>query len=135
MTIRISAASRDAALQAVIDRINTGGAGSLRIYSGAQPSGPDAAITGANTLLATFALNNPAFNTPSGGTVAMNLPTPLVTNAVAAGAANFARILNGAGTAIYDGLVNPSGDFVINFTNLVVGQQVKLSAGSLTFPL
>lgn len=135
MTVRVSAATRDAALQAALDRINIGGAGQLRVYSGSQPSGPDAGV-GAATLLATFTLNNPAFNAPSGGTAAMNLPTPIVTNAVAAGTASWARILNGSGAAIYDGSINPStGDFVINFASLVVGQQVKLTAGTLTFPL
>ena len=134
MTIKISNASRDAGIKAVTDLVDGGsGAGKVRIYSGAQPAGPDTAI-GAQVLLAEFTLSDPAFATGSTGQRTVS-GTPKTTTGLAAGTAAWARIVDSANVAVVDGSVGTSGtDFIINTTTISVGLNLSLTSGSLTLP-
>jgi hypothetical protein len=58
---RISNAAAIAACDAIVDRVDLGGAGKLRIYDGTQPADPDTAVS-TQVLLAEITLANPAFN-------------------------------------------------------------------------
>ena len=50
---RLTNAAASAAADAVVDRIDTGGAGTIKIYTGTIPTDADTAV-GAQTLLATL---------------------------------------------------------------------------------
>ena len=134
MTFRIAEAGRNAGLDATIDRVDTGGAGSIRIYTGSQPATGDTAATG--TLLVTLTLNLPGFNVASGGVKSLNLATAIQANAVATGTAGWARVFNGAGAPVCDGTVAVTGgDFTINTTSILSGQAVVLLGGTVTDPV
>lgn len=136
MTVKVSVAARNAAVAAIASLINTGGAGSLKLYTGSQPLNPDTTASG--TLLATFTLNNPAFSSPTSGTIDMILSPALNATAGANGTAGYVRILNGSGAAVYDGSVGPASvgtaDFLLNSTSIVTGQVITILNGTLTFP-
>lgn len=134
MTVRISVEGRNAGLDATFDRVDIGGAGVIRIYSGSQPATANTAPTG--TLLATLPLNNPGFTPATGGSKAINLATTVQANAVANGTAGWARMSNGNDDPIFDGSVAVSGgDFTINTTALISAQAVVLLGGTITDPV
>lgn len=134
MTVRISTASRNAGLDASFDRVDIGGAGVIRIYTGGQPATADTAATG--TLLATLPLNNPGFNPAAGGVKSINLAVTVQANAVASGTAGWARMFNGNDEPIFDGSVAVAGgDFTINTTALISAQAVVLQGGTITDPV
>ncbi len=90
--MRTSVAVRNANLQQDGDRLNNG---FLRYYDGPVPIDPDAALAG-NTLLAEFALGNPAMGVVSGGARAFS-PLSAVTG-LASGTPTFARFFQSDGT-------------------------------------
>lgn len=51
--VRITDAMQQAAMDAVVDSIDTGGAGTIKIYDGTQPADSDTAVS-TQTLLATL---------------------------------------------------------------------------------
>jgi hypothetical protein len=101
-----------------------GSAGSLVIGT--------AALSGATGVLATIALQNPAFTVS--GDVATLAGVPLSVAASASGTAAKAEIRNNAGTAIVTNLtVGTSGsDVTVNTTTVTSGQTVTVTAGTLT---
>lgn len=84
------------------------GGGTLVIYSGTAPAGPNEALSG-NTALVTFTFSaGTAQGAPSGGV--MNLAFAATTVTVAAsGTGTFFRVLNSGGTALIQGTVGTSG--------------------------
>lgn len=134
MTLRLSAAARNAGLNASFDLADAGaGAGTIKIYTGSQVANADTAEAG--TLLATFTLADPAFSAASGGVKDLDADPDLTTTAVAAGTAGWARCEDSTGTNVFDGSVGTSGtDFIINSTAITSGQEVKLTLGSITDP-
>ena len=135
MTVKISNASRDAAVKATTDLIDGGaGAGKLRIYSGSQPAGPDTAI-GAQVLLAEFTLSDPAFTTGATGVRDLDVTPALSTTGLAAGTAAWARFVDSNNAGIVDCSVGTSGaDLIVNTTTISVGLTVNVTAGTLTQP-
>lgn len=134
MTVRIEEAARNAGLDATLDRVDIGGAGTIKIYTGNQPSTANTAPTG--TLLATLPLNLPGFTPATGGQKAVNLATTVQANAVTNGTAGWARVSSGSGIAVFDGTVTTvGGDFTINTTALINGQAVVLLGGTITDPV
>ncbi len=136
MTVRIALSTRNAILDAVAAQIDAGsGAGTIAIYTGAQPANADAAATG--TLLVTFTLADPAFAAATGSTLTLDADPDLVAAAVATGTAGWARVRDSDNNTVFDGSVGTSGsgqDFTLTTTSIVSGQNVTLSAGALSFP-
>jgi len=135
MTIRLSIAARNAALNAVAARVDNGASnGTLKIYTGSQPANADTAASG--TLLVTIALADPSFESPATGVMAMDADPDLTGTAVATGTAGWARVADSDSNSVYDGTVGTSGvDFTINTTSIVTGQVITLATSALTFPV
>lgn len=131
MTVRISGAVAAAACDATAAKVDAGGsAGKLRVYSGSPPSGPSQAATG--TKLLEFTLNRPAFGSASTstGTATMDV-TGLTTTGLANGTAGWFRVVDSAGTAIFDGTV-PT-DITLSNTAITTGLSEQITSGSLTY--
>lgn len=136
MSLTLSDAVRSAAASAIVALADAGAAaGKLRIYSGTRPAGPGTAIT-TQTLLAEFALADPAF-TEANGVATLDATPALATTGLAAGTATWARILDSNNVARIDGKVTATGgggDFIISTTTVSVGLPLTVSAGTLTMP-
>lgn len=135
MTIHISNAARSAAANAAVDLVDGGtGAAKVRIYSGAQPAGPDTAI-GAQVLLAELACSDPAFGAASNGVKTLDNTPVLSAVGLAAGTAAWFRMVDSANVAVIDGSAGTSGtDLVLNTTTISVGVTVEITAGTITMP-
>lgn len=135
MVIRIPTASRNAAADAVVDRVDLGsGAGTMEIRSGSQPASANDAASG--TLLATVTLPDPAFGSASSGAAAINDPGPVT--GVAAGTAGWFRIKDSDSNTVMDGSVGASGsgaDLELATTTISVGLTVDITGGgTITMP-
>lgn len=130
---RLTNAAASAAADAVVDRLDTGGAGTIKIYTGTIPTDADTAL-GAQTLLATLTFNATAFGAASNGVATANAITS-DTSADATGTAAWARIANGAGTTQMDVTVGTSGeDINFNTVSFVSGATVAITALTYTQP-
>jgi hypothetical protein len=129
-TPSITTAARNAAADAVVDLVDVGGAGTLRIYSGTMPADANAALSG-NTLLAQLTMSATAFGSAAAG-VATAAAITQDSSADAAGTATFFRILSGGATVILQGSVGTSAaDLNLNSTAISAGAAVSVS--SLTY--
>jgi len=129
MPLRLADSARNASVNGVVDLLDVGGAGSIKIYTGTQPATPATAASG--TLLATVTLPNPAFGSSSGGSASLNDPASV--NAVATGTAGWARFADGAGAVVFDGQVTAtSGGGVVELssTSLTSGAPVDITGGT-----
>lgn len=137
LATRISNAAAIAACDAIVDRLDLGGAGKVRIYSGTQPTDPDTAI-GAQVLLAELTLANPAFGSAADANPGGRATASAITadsSADAAGTAAWFRAINGSGTAIIDGSVGTSGaDMNLNSVSITLGANVSISSWTFTVP-
>jgi len=133
--LRTTDAIQQATLDALTGSINTGGAGTIKIYSGIQPADPDSVITG--TLLATLTFSATAFGaTAITGIATANAITSEV-NAPATGVATHARIANGAGTTIFDCDVGEAADvatITLDNKTIAITGTVSITAFTLTMP-
>ena len=130
---RLTNAAASAAADAVVDRIDTGGAGTIKIYTGTIPTDADTAL-GAQMLLATLTFNATAFGAASNGVATANAITS-DTSADATGTAAWARIASGAGTTQMDVTVGTSGeDINFNTVSFVSGATVAITALTYTQP-
>jgi hypothetical protein len=124
---------------AAVDLIDGGSAaGTLKIYTGSQPTNPDTSASG--TLLATFTLDATAFGDASNG-VATLASTPLSTTGAADGTAGWFRVetggTGGAG-AVFDGTVTVTsggGTIELNTTTISNGVTVEITSGTFTMPV
>jgi hypothetical protein len=124
---------------AAVDLIDGGNAaGTLKLYTGSQPTNPDTSASG--TLLATFTLSSTAFGSSSNG-VATLAGTPLTTTGVADGTAGWFRVATGGtgGTgAVFDGTVTATGGggtIELNTTTISNGVTVEITSGTFTMPV
>lgn len=101
---QLSIAARNAANDAITAKINVGGAGTLLLYTTAQPTSPDTAI-GAQVLLATLTYSATSFGASAVGVATANAVTSGI--AVANGTATWGRSKSGGGTAVVDLSVGP----------------------------
>lgn len=130
MAITLSTSFANALLQhtgtSVADQL---GAGTLVIYSGTPPAGPNEALSG-NTALATFTFAAAAsWASPSAGSITLDIPTATVT-AAATGTAAFFRLLGSADTTTgrVQGTVGTSGaDFNLSSTAITSGDNVSVT--------
>lgn len=131
--VRLTNDSNAAACDAVVDRIDTGGAGTIEIRSGTQPADADDAATG--TLLATLTFNATAFGAANSSGVATANSITSDTNADATGTATWARIKNGSGTTIFDCDVATSAATInLDSVSIVAGGTVAISSFTMTHP-
>lgn len=126
----ISNEAASAAMDAYTPKLNNG---YLRIYSGSQPSTPDDAVGGGNTLLAELRFGTSAFGAASSGVAAANTITQNGTN-LASGTAGWFRCLKSNGSSsIADGSVGEtSADLILDSVSLVLGGTCTVSAMQLT---
>lgn len=138
MTTRLADASQQAAADAVVDRIDVGGAGSLKIYSGSQPA--DADTTPSGTLLVTIALASTAYGSANPSGVAALAGTPRSGTGAAAGTAGCFEVVSGGGSKVFAGAVRATADtnngeeLVLDNKVIAVGQTVNIASLNYTQP-
>lgn len=135
MTTRLPDASQQAAADAVVDRIDVGGAGSLKIYTGSQPA--DADTTPSGTLLVTIALAATAFGSANASGTASLASTPRTGTAAAAGTAGCFEVVSGGGSKVFQGSVTATGgggDLTLDNTSIASGQTVNINSLTYTQP-
>lgn len=125
---RLTNTAASSAANAVVDMIDTGGPGTIKIYDGAIPTDADTAL-GAQTLLATLTFAATAFGAASNGTA--TAAAIATATAVASGTATWSRWANGAATVL-DCTVGTSGED-INFNTNVFVADALVSITSLTY--
>jgi hypothetical protein len=103
------------------------GGGTLIIYSGSAPAGPNEALSG-NTVLATFTFSAAGSQgSPSAGVMNLSFSATTVT-ASASGTATFFRIANSGAAALIQGTVGTSGaDFNLSSTTITSGDNVTIT--------
>lgn len=125
---RFSVVARNAKVDAVTALIGAGGR--LKIYSGAQPSSPDAALSG-QTLLADLALSATPFAPASNGVAIANAITQ-DSSADNTGTAAWFSVQKSDGTRIFEGSVGTSdANLILSSLAIVAGGVV--SVASLTY--
>lgn len=108
-------------------------AGSIEVYSGAQPATP--ADSPAGTLLDTVTIPAAAWATPSNGTAV--LAAPIAATAGAAGTAAFARVKDSNGSVVFDTPVSTAGGgggIVLSTLSLTNGGAYTIDAFSIRMP-
>jgi hypothetical protein len=135
MATRLPDASQQAAADAVVDRLDAGGAGSIKIYTGSQPA--DADSTPAGTLLVTITLAATAYGAANSSGTAALASTPRTGTAVAAGSAGCFSAESGGGAKVFQGSVTTTGgggDLTLDNVSIAVGQTVNISSLNYTHP-
>lgn len=133
MAYRLSTAARNAAADAIADLIDVGGAGTMRVRTGAQPTNVGDADSG--TLLGTVTFSATAFGASSTGVVTAASITS-DTTADNSGTAGHFRLYKGDGAIHSDGTAGQgSGD--MNFDNnvIVAGGVIAVSSMTITVPI
>lgn len=134
MALRLPPNVRNAAVDAVVDLVDAGsGPGTLKIYTGAQPASATSPATG--TLLVTFTLADPAFESAASGSAAIDADPDITATAVADGTAGWGRVADSSGNVVFDGSAGLSGaQFVLNALAIVTGQTITLTSGTFSTP-
>lgn len=119
-----------AAMIAALGALSNGG--TLKVYSGTQPTNPDTAPSG-NTLLATFTFNATAFGSPSLVSAKEQISAAFAATTVtaaASGTAAFARVVESDGTTVIADLTvgTSATDIIINSTAITLGGNVTLNS-------
>lgn len=128
MTVRLSTAVRNAALDEITAAIGT--SGFLRIYNGTQPANPGTALSG-NTLLAELPLSSTAAGAASGGVLTFSAITDEA-SAPATGTQTWASLVTSGGTRVVDmSCGNGSGDLNLSGT-ITSGGTVSVSSLTIT---
>jgi len=135
LTPSISTGSRNAAADAVVDRLDVGGSnGELRIYSGTMPADVNAALSG-NTLLAALVMTKPAYGNAATG-VATAAAITSDSSADATGTATFFRqgsVNAGVFTPELQGSVGTSGcDLNLSAVAITAGGTVSVTGFTYT---
>lgn len=133
--IRFVTAVKNSALDTIKTAIDAGsGAGTIKIYTGTQPTSPADAIT-TQTLLGTLTFSDPC-GTSASGTLTMSAITQ-DSAADATGTATWARIADSTGATVCDIDVTATGGggtLQFNTTSFVIGGPILISAFTITVP-
>jgi hypothetical protein len=136
MAIRLPTASRNVAVDAVVDRLDAGsGAGTIQIRTGGQPASANDAATG--TLLATITCADPAFGSGAVGVATIDADPVLEATAVADGTAGWFRARDSDGNTVMDGAVTATGgggDLTVATAAITTGLTVRVTGGTVTMP-
>jgi hypothetical protein len=134
MAFRLSTDTRNKACDAIVDDIDAGGgAGTIAIRTGAQPTNVGDADTG--TLLGTLTFSATAFGSAASGTATAAAITS-DTSADASGTAGHFRIKDSAGNIVADGTCGQgTGDLSFDNATIVAGGVIAISAFSVTVPI
>lgn len=135
MAIKLTNATKSAAADAVVDRLDAGaGAGTIEIRTGAQPTNADDADAG--TLLATLTFSDPAFGAASNGVATASAVTS-DSSADATGTAGYFVVKDSGGTKVFTGTVTATGgggDMTLVTTSIVATQPVAITSFTYTQP-
>lgn len=131
--MKLAVSIRSSVAQALLDAIDSAsGPCHLKFYTAAQPAGPATAVT-TQTLLGTLTCSDPA------GTIAAGVLTFGVisedSSADANGTVTWARLLNGAGTAVADFDVSDelgTGVIKMNRTDITAGGPIQVTSFAIT---
>lgn len=133
---RISNAIAIVMLDAFVDSIDSGGAGTIKIYTGSAPTNVEDVATG--TLLGTLTYTATAFGNASDanpGAIATAATITGDSSADNTGTAGYFRILNGSGTAKAQGTCGTSSsDMVFNSVAITAGSAITISSQTMTLP-
>lgn len=133
MAYRLSTAARNAAADAIADLIDVGGAGTMRVRTGAQPTNVGDADTG--TLLGTVTFSATAFGVASTGVVTAASITSDTTADNSGTAVSF-RLYTGGGSIHSDGSAGQgSGDMNFDNNTIVAGGVIAVSSMTITVPI
>lgn len=128
MALTVSTSAGNAMVDSVVDLLDGGSPGTIKVYTGARPATPGDAATG--TLLATFTLSNPAFGSAASKSASLNAVASVT--AAATGTAGYFRAATSAGTAVFDGTVGTSGaELNLNTTAITSGGTVSITSGTV----
>ena len=133
--IKFVTAVKNSALDTVKAAIDAGaGAGTIKIYTGTQPTSPADAIS-TQTLLGTLTFSDPC-GTSASGVLTMSAITQ-DSSADATGTATWARIADSTGTTVFDCDVTGTGGggtIQFNTTSFVSGGPILISAFTISVP-
>lgn len=132
MAYRLGTATRNAACDGIVDLLDAGGAGSVKIYTSTQPGSVGGTY---GTLLGTLALSATAFGAASSGTATAASITS-DTSADNSGTATTFTLNTNGGTVHSDGTCGTSGAD-LNFDNnvIVAGGTIAISSLTVTQPI
>ena len=132
--LRIVDLSQQAAMDCVTAQIDAGGAGSINIYSGVQPTDPDDGV-GAGTLLAVLTFSADSFGAANASGVATANAITGDSSANDTGTATWARILSGAGDTVFDCDVGLASSTInLDSVSIIAGATVDINTFTLTMP-
>ena len=133
--IRFVTAVKNSALDTIKTAIDAGaGAGTIKVYTGTQPTTAADAIV-AQVLLGTLTFSDPC-GTSASGTLTMSAITQ-DSAADATGTATWARIADSTGATVCDVDVTATGGggtLQFNTTSFVIGGPILISAFTITVP-
>ena len=133
--IRFVNAVKNSALDTIKTAIDAGaGAGTIKVYTGTQPTTAADAIV-AQVLLGTLTFSDPC-GTSASGTLTMSAITQ-DSSADATGTATWARIADSTGATVCDVDVTATGGggtLQFNTTSFVIGGPILISAFTITVP-
>lgn len=137
LATRISNAAAKAACNAIVDLIDVGGAGNIKIYGDTQATDPDTSTSG-QTLLGTLGLVATAFGAAAdanpGGRCTADTISP-DTSADDTDTATWFRCTSGGGLAIIDGSVGTgTADMILGSVTITTGVQISITAWTVTVP-
>lgn len=132
----ISNAAAIAACNAIVDLLDVGGGGSIKLYTAGSgvPADADVAISD-QVLLATLSLSATAFGNAADDTGKAKATAAAITSDTSAdnsGTAAFFRACNAAGTAVFQGTVGTSGAD-LNMGSVAISAGATVSISALTF--
>jgi hypothetical protein len=137
LNFKISTAARNAMANALVDLLDTGGAGDpkIAIYDGTQPAGPGTAVS-TQTKLVEFTLDGTAaFGSATNGAVSLDVSPAITATASAGGTATWFRAVDSGGTAVFDGSVGTSAaDLIMNTVNIALGNTCEITGFTITMP-
>lgn len=133
---KISTAAQNAMCDALVDLIDAGTDGLLKIFAGTQPANPN--TVHAETILATLTFSSTAFGASSSGTATAAAITA-DSSADATGTAAWFRIgdstLSDTSAGIMDGEIGTSGsDINFNSVAFTSGSEVSITSLTVTMP-
>lgn len=135
-TTHLSDEATNAALDAVVDLLNTG---YVEFYTGSMPATPDTAVS-TQTLLGTCTFGNPAFGAASAGSGGSTATANAITedsSADASGTVAWARIYKSDASEIADVDVTATGGggaLTVASTTITAGQPIEITALTWTQP-